>query len=136
MNDFAKGNFNLILFLSTVAGFLLPEFGDISGILILTVLSLIIFSSSFKVNFSVQFFKDRAALILSFYLVRFILLPIASFYLILPFSAFYASSVFLLFVLPAGVTAPAFTNVFGGNVALALVLLILSSFLTPLILPA
>jgi predicted Na+-dependent transporter len=135
MNDFAKRNFNLILFLSTVAGFLLPEFGEISGILILGVLSLIIFSSSFKVNFSIQFFKDRAALIFSFYLIRFILLPVACFYLILPFSPFYASSVFLLFVLPAGVTAPAFTNVFGGNVALALVLLILSSFLTPIVLP-
>lgn len=135
MNDFAKRNFNLILFLSTVAGFVLPEFGDISGILILGVLSIIIFSSSFKVNFSVAFFKERAVLIFTFYVTRFILLPVAAFYLILPFSPFYASSVFLLFVLPAGVTAPAFTNVFGGNVALALVLLILSSFLTPLVLP-
>ena len=62
-------------------------------------------------------------------------MPVALFYLILPFSSFYASCLFLLFVLPAGVTAPAFTNVFGGNVALALVLLILSSFLTPIVLP-
>ena len=135
MNDFAKRNFNLILFLSTVAGFILPQFGEISGILILCVLSLIIFSSSFKVDFSIDFFRERALLITSFYIFRFLILPVTLFYLILPFSSFYASCLFLLFVLPAGVTAPAFTNVFGGNVALALVLLILSSFLTPIVLP-
>src|SRR5690606_4551789 len=135
MNDFAKRNFNLILFLSTVAGFILPQFGEISGILILCVLSLIIFSSSFKVSFSIEFFRERALLIISFYVLRFLILPVVLFYLILPFSSFYASCLFLLFVLPAGVTAPAFTNVFGGNVALALVLLILSSILTPIVLP-
>lgn len=135
MNNFARRNFNVILFFATIAGFVLPQFGEISGFLILGVLSLIIFSSSFKVNFSVDFFKERAGTIFLFYFLRFLVLPVALFYVILPFSPFYASCVFLLFVLPAGVTAPAFTNVFGGNIALALVLLILSSFLIPVLLP-
>ena len=135
MNNFAKRNFNLILFLSTIAGFVLPQFGEISGYLILGVLSFIIFSSSFKVSFSVEFFRDRVKSLFVFYMLRFLAIPVALFYIILPFSPFYASSVFLLFILPAGVTAPAFTNVFGGNIALALVLLILSSFLIPLLMP-
>ncbi len=135
MNNFAKRNFNLILFLSTIAGFILPQFGEVSGYLILGVLSFIIFSSSFKVSFSVEFFRDRAKSLFLFYMLRFLAIPVALFYLVLPFSPFYASCVFLLFILPAGVTAPAFTNVFRGNIALALVLLILSSFLIPFLMP-
>ncbi|WPP48184.1 bile acid:sodium symporter family protein [Catalinimonas niigatensis] len=135
MNDFAKKYFNPILFLSTVLGFILPQPGEFAGTLILAVLCVIIFASSFKVDFSPDFFRSQTKTIVGFYVLRFLLLPVFLFYLIQPFSPFYATALFLLCVLPCGVTSPAFSNVFNGNVTLALALLILSSSLTPLVLP-
>lgn len=135
MNAFAKKYFNLILFLSTIAGFCLPQPGKLSGPLILTVLFIIIFASSFKVDFSPAFFRSQTRTLIWFYVLRFLILPVVLFWMIYPFSSFYATGIFLLVVLPAGVTSPAFTNVFGGNITLALALLILSSLLTPLVLP-
>jgi len=135
MNEFAKKNFNLILLVATVAGFVIPEPGEYSGPFILAVLCFIIFASSFKVDFSAAFFRAQARTIGGFYVIRFLLLPLAVFWLIYPWSAFYATAIFLFVALPAGVTSPAFTNVFGGNVSLALALLILSSSLAPLVLP-
>ncbi|MFP4096179.1 MAG: bile acid:sodium symporter family protein [Cyclobacteriaceae bacterium] len=135
MNEFAKKNFNLILLLATVAGFLLPQPGEFSGPLILAVLCFIIFASSFKVDFSPAFFKAHIFTILGFYLLRFLLLPSLLYGLVYFISPFYAGALFLLVVLPCGVTSPAFSNVFGGNVSLALALLILSSSLTPFALP-
>lgn len=135
MNEFAKKNFNLILFLATVGGFIIPDPGEYSGPIILGVLCFIIFASSFKVDFSPAFFRAQARTIGGFYLIRFLLLPLLLFWLIYPWSPFYATALFLFAALPAGVTSPAFTNVFGGNVSLALALLILSSSLTPLVLP-
>lgn len=135
MNEFAKKNFNLILFLSAVAGFCLPQPGDLSGPLILAVLYFIIFASSFQVDFSPAFFRSQTRTVIWFYVLRFLVLPVGLFWIIRPFSSFYATGVFLLCVLPAGVTSPAFTNVFSGNITLALALLILSSSFTPLVLP-
>ncbi len=135
MNEFAKKNFNLILFLSTLAGFYLPQPGAYSRPVILGFLCFIIFASSFKVRFSLSFFQSQTRLLLGFYVVRYILLPVVVFLLVQPFSSFYATALFLLVVLPSGVTSPAFTNVFNGNITLALALLILSSGLTPLVLP-
>lgn len=135
MNDFAKNNFNLILFAATIAGFILPAPGKLSGPLILLVLFIIIFSSSFKVDFSPSFFKSQTQKVVLFYIFRFLILPVLLFLAIKPFSAFYATNIFLLAVLPGGVSAPAFTNVFKGNITLALALLIISSFFAPFILP-
>ncbi len=135
MNEFAKRNFNLILFLSTIIGFVLPQPGEAAGLLILGILCFIIFASSFKVDFSPAFFRSQAQTIFLFYVLRFLLLPVAFFWVVYPFSAVYGTCLFLLAVLPVGVTAPAFTNVFGGNITLALALLILSSTFTPVVLP-
>lgn len=135
MNAFAKKNFNLILFLATVTGLVLPQPGSLSGPFILAILFLIIFASSFKVDFSPTFFKSQGKKAVLFYVLRFLVLPGALFVVIFPFSSFHATNLFLLAVLPVGVTAPAFTNVFRGNITLALALLILSSSLTPFILP-
>lgn len=135
MNEFAKKYFNLILFFATVLGFCLPQPGELSGPLILAVLCFIIFTSSFKVDFSPAFFRSQTRTLIWFYILRFLVLPVVLFWMIYPFSLFYATGVFLLVVLPAGVTSPAFTNVFNGNITLALALLILSSSFTPLALP-
>lgn len=135
MNEFAKKYFNPILFLATVLGFVLPQPGELSGSLILAVLCFIIFASSFKVDFSPDFFRAQTKTVVGFYIIRFILLPLLLFWIIQPLSPFYATALFLLCVLPCGVTSPAFSNVFNGNITLALALLILSSSLTPLVLP-
>lgn len=135
MNDLARKHFNLILFLSTVLGFVLPQPGTFSGPLILAVLCFIIFASSFKVDFSPHFFHSQTKTIIGFYALRFLLLPIILFWSIQPFSPFYATALFLLFMLPCGVTSPAFSNVFHGNITLALALLILSSVFIPFVLP-
>ena len=135
MNEFAKKYFNAILFVATITGFIMPDPGSYSGPFILAALCFIIFASSFKVDFSPVFFRKQAVTIAGFYVVRFVLLPLVLFGLLRSFSPFYATALFIMAALPAGVTSPAFANVFGGNVSLALALLILSSSLTPVVIP-
>lgn len=135
MNGFAKRYFNLILATGAALGFVMPKPPASSGSWILVILAAIIFSSSFKVDFSFAFFKTQTKTILGFYVLRFLLLPVLLFFIITQFSSLFASAILLLFLMPSGVTSPAFTNVFEGNVSLALAILILSSAFVPLVVP-
>jgi predicted Na+-dependent transporter len=135
LNTFARNYFNTILFTATIAGFLIPKPGEYSGPLILGLLAFIIFSSCFKVNFSLAFFREHSRWIIGFYLLRFIILPVVLFKVLEPIDPYFAVALALLSLMPAGVTSPAFSNVFGGNTGLSLALLILSSSLAPFVIP-
>ncbi|MEL6650863.1 MAG: bile acid:sodium symporter, partial [Bacteroidota bacterium] len=63
------------------------------------------------------------------------LLPVLLFGGAILWDDFYAQGIFLLAVLPAGVTAPALTAIFKGRMELSLILLVISSLLCPLAMP-
>lgn len=70
------------------------------------------------------------------YLIRFLFLPTLLFVMAQGMMPSYADGIFLLSVAPSGISSPGLTMLFGGNVVLAIALLILSTLLSPLIIPA
>jgi predicted Na+-dependent transporter len=128
--QFIRQYFGLLLLLSCAIGMMVPSFGDITPRLIMFSLAFIIFCSFFQIEFSVRALTADFTLSLQFYLIRFVLIPVAVFFGFKWFSEFYALLMLLLFLLPAAVASPSFTILFGGKPDLSLKILIYSSFLS------
>lgn len=71
-----------------------------------------------------------------FYLSRFILVPLAVFYVFNFLGTAYTSPLFLFAALPPGISTPAMNRLFGGNVALSFSIVILGNLLVPFVLPS
>ncbi|MFK7922888.1 MAG: hypothetical protein AB8H47_13065, partial [Bacteroidia bacterium] len=131
-----KRYFSLILLGGMGLGLLLPiDLGENLKYLIWAELFIIILLSYFQMELKLADIRAQSWRILGFYIVRFVLFPSLLFLLINPWDDFYSQGVFLLAVLPVGVTAPALTAIFKGRMELSLILLVLSSMLTPLVMP-
>jgi predicted Na+-dependent transporter len=135
MLPFISRYFGLLLLVSCIIGMLVPSFGDITPRLVMFALAFIIFCSFFRIDLSAGAIMADFALSLKFYLSRFVILPVAIFFAVKWFSEFYALIMLLLFLLPAAVSSPSFTILFGGKPDLSLKILIYSSFLSVLAIP-
>lgn len=111
----------------------LPEFSVANTIMI--SLGVIIFTSFFRVDLNKDLFIGDIKSLLIFFIIRFLVFPVAIYFLLQPVAPFYALSFFLLFLMPAAVSSPAFTLMFNGNVSLAIKILVFSSFLSILSIP-
>lgn len=135
INDFINRYFGMLLLISAIAGlFIKIPVKDISKIIIVA-LGAIIFSSFFKVSLDKQLFREDTKNAFIYLIVRFVVLPVIVYYLFSFFSPFYSVIFFLLMILPAAVSSPAFTLMYGGKVSLALKILVLTSFLSILTIP-
>jgi predicted Na+-dependent transporter len=134
--QFIHRYFGLLLLLSCLIGMMVPSFGDITPRLVMIALAFIIFCSFFQIEFSPRALAADFTLSLQFWLIRFILIPVAVFLILRWFSEFYALLMLLIFLLPAAVASPSFTILFGGKPDLSLKILIYSSFLSVLSIPA
>jgi len=79
--------------------------------------------------------KSGVGLTLKFYLLRYAVLPVIVFFAFRWISDFYAPVLLLMFLLPAAVSSPSFTLLFGGRFDLSLKLLLISSFLSVISIP-
>ena len=122
--------FGLLLLLSCVIGMIVPSFGTITPRLIMFALAFIIFCSYFQIEFSTRALAADFTLSLQFCLLRFVLVPVVVFLGLKWFSEFFALIMLLIFLLPAAVSSPSFTILFGGKPELSLKILIYSSFLS------
>ncbi len=128
--------FGPILLGAIVVGLVLPiDLGPYLTVAIWTELFLLIFFSYFQINWKVRDLLRDSVWVSLFYLLRFVLLPVAVYGVLAPVSAFYANVLFLLVLAPAGISAPALTGLFGGSVEVSMLVLIVSSLLCPLVLP-
>lgn len=135
MNKFIRKYFSLILLATFFLGLISPDIGEYTAPVIIAALILIIFTSFFKIDLSRKALLENTRKALIFYVLRFIALPVLIFFLLVGFSDFYAISALLVFLLPAAVASPAFTDLFKANVNLSLNILIYSSFLSILSIP-
>ena len=133
MRHFIESHFGFILLLSVAVGLVAPISGvpdDSTSV----ALAMLTYASCFKLRdggFSDINWREIAR----FYLVRYILLPIILFavaHVILPE---YALGVFLLALVPAAVSSPAFAHMFGGRVPPAFAITIMSTLLAPFLIP-
>jgi predicted Na+-dependent transporter len=133
--QFIRKYFGLLLLLSCMIGMVVPSFGDITPRLVMIALAFIIFCSFFQIEFSLSALAADFTLSLQFYLIRFVLMPVVVFFVLKWFSEFYALLMLLIFLLPAAVSSPSFTILFGGKPDLSLKILVYSSFLSVVSIP-
>jgi len=133
--QFIQRYFGLLLLLSCLIGMMVPSFGDVTPRLVMIALAFIIFCSFFQIEFSPKALAADFTLSFQFYLIRFVLIPVIVFFLLKWFSEFYALLMLLIFLLPAAVSSPSFTILFGGKPDLSLKILVYSSFLSVVSIP-
>jgi BASS family bile acid:Na+ symporter len=128
--------FGPILISSVLLGLILPvDLGDYLPFAIWTELFVLIFLSYFSVKWEGRKLLRQGMMALGFYGLRFWLLPVLVFFLLAPFSHFYALVLFLLVLLPSGITTPALSSIFGGRVEVSMLVLLLSNLLSPFVIP-
>lgn len=130
LNQFISRYFGVILLTSAIVGLLVPVGHHDTSLIIVISLAVVIFSSFFRVTLNKSLFTSDWREISVYFLVRFVLLPILLFYIISPFSGFYATVFFLLMLLPSAVSSPAFSAMNEGSVPLALKVLMFTNFVT------
>ena len=135
LNAFINRFFGLILLMAAVSGLFIPSIGLDTATLIILSLATIIFASFFKVELNRNLITDDLVPASGYFAMRFVILPVAAYFLIGLLNPFYATAFLLLLLLPAAVSSPAFTAMFNGNVSLSLKILVFSSFLSILTLP-
>lgn len=127
--------FSVILLASCLTGMFVPSFGESTSIIVIASLACVIFSSFFQINLSFQSLMADLRISVLFILIRFILLPAALFVAINTFSSLSALVILLTMLLPAGVSSPAFSALFGGKPDLSLKILLFTSFLSIITIP-
>lgn len=134
--DFIRRYFGLLLLLSCLTGMVAPSFGDASPVIVMTALAFIVFCSYFQTGFSPEVLRSDLALAVRFWALRFLIIPPAVFFLLRPFSPFFALAMLLMLLLPAAVSSPSFSAIFGGKADLSLKILLYSNFLAVCTIPA
>src|SRR5690606_744770 len=129
-----QNNLNPILFGSLLIGIFCPGLEGLPSSGIIVIIIAILFLACTKIDG-----KDLAAIsireALTFYLLRFMLLPLILLQISLATFPTLANGVFLMALMPAGVASAALANLLGGSVSLALSVTAISTLLTPFIVP-
>ncbi|MFO7659020.1 MAG: hypothetical protein R6W78_18315 [Bacteroidales bacterium] len=130
VNSFINRYFGIILLVSAISGLFIP-LPDVNTVNIIMIsLAVIIFSSFFRIALNRELFTKDIKPVSLFFFLRFLVIPVAAFYLLHLFSSFYAIAFLLLLLMPAAVSSPSFSAMFNGNVSLALKILVFTSFLS------
>lgn len=134
IRNFIEAHFGLVLLLSCAVGLAAPMLASVPDFSASVALAMLTYASCFKLRdggFAEIDWKN----IISFYALRYLLLPIILLFAARLISPTYAAGVFLLALLPTAVSSPAFAHMFGGKAAPAFALVILSTTLAPFIIP-
>lgn len=114
---------------------LVPEVGKEASYLILGFLFLIIFTSFFQFELHRDTLKQHLLFSILFTAVRYIIIPVAIFYLVDGWDRFWAFALAFLFLLPPGVSSPAIVSLLKGNFQLAISILVFGNIIALLTIP-
>ena len=132
---FISRYFGMLLLFSCMIGLLVPSVGSSTSLIVILSLAFIIFCSFFQINFSASAMSADMEISFAFWLVRYVIIPVIAYFAFKWISEFYALLLLLSFILPAAVSSPAFSAIFGGKPDLSLKILLYSSFLAVLTIP-
>ncbi len=131
---FAENNYTLILLMASLLGLGIPGIQDAPNSLFNILLAIVMFVAFLQPNASMKR-ELNIPRVISFYVLRFIALPIGLFCLTSVYLPAYSESVFVFSLLPAGMLAFTFTGFLQGDTLLSLSIILLSSLLAPIIIP-
>lgn len=133
IRTFIESHFGFILLLSVAVGLVAP-LSNIPDNAASVALAMLTYASCFKLRDG-GFADIDWREITRFYIFRYIILPVMLFALAHFIVPDYALGVFLLALVPAAVSSPAFAHMFGGSVPPAFAISIVSTLLAPFMIP-
>jgi BASS family bile acid:Na+ symporter len=141
MNASIRLNDILLVFVvisSMAAAIIFPDFGSRFRALPFYCLMIIFFLSYLSIDLASvwKILKGHSAQILVFSVMKLGILPVIIYFVFYYIAPNYALSALLLTGVSAGVVAPMISNMVGGNSALVLVVVVITSALAPFTLPA
>jgi predicted Na+-dependent transporter len=134
-NLFISRYFGVILLSSALSGLFMPVFRVDTSLIIVVSLATVIFASFFKVTVDKSLFTSDWGEISIYFIIRFVVLPVAIYFLVSLINPFYAVVTYFIMVLPSAVSSPAFSAMNEGSVPLALKILIFTNFVTIVTIP-
>ncbi|MBY0407244.1 MAG: hypothetical protein K2Q01_06085, partial [Rickettsiales bacterium] len=111
-----ESRFGLVLLSGALMGLALPGIDRLPNASAVLVLALLMFISCYRLRDG-GFASVRVGQLLGFWVVRYSVLPAGMWLVAKGIAPDYAVGVFLLAVLPAGVSSPAIAHIYGGVVA-------------------
>jgi BASS family bile acid:Na+ symporter len=129
----------LVVVLSSMAvGIIFPDFSSLFQGLPIYCLMVLFALSYLSIELATVWrtLKDHSKTILTFTVLKSLILPVVVFYIFKIFAPAYALSALLLIGVSTGVVAPFISNLVKGNSALVLVVVVITSALVPITLPA
>ena len=129
-----EGHFSAMLLLACGLGLVLPGLGDLPNETAIATLAALMFLSFFSLREG-EWKSLHWPSLCVYYVLRYGVTPWLLWLAVRPFSPDYAVGVFLLGTLPAAVSSPAIANIYGGAIAPAFVIVIVSQLATPFLVP-
>jgi len=126
---------NTVLVIAVVVGMLLPGLENTPDIYVPFMLGIMVFFLCSKMSVA-ELSGLAIPTVLLFYVLRFLVFPLALYALALVLVPSFAIGILLIALVPVGVTTPTLVGSVNGNVALAFVLTVASSLLAPFVIPA
>lgn len=128
----------IVVIASMAAAIIFPDFGSLFQALPVYCVMANFFLSYLSIDFESvwRVLSGHGRQIMSFTLMKLIILPVLLFYILSFIAPSYALSALLLTGVSTGVTAPFISNIVRGNSSLVLVVVVITSALAPLTLPA
>ena len=134
MRRLIEDHFTLVLLLSCAVGLCVPQIGRLPDNAAAIVLGLLTFFSCFRLRDG-GFSEISWPKIVAFYICRYVALPLVLWFIAKQLIPAHATAIFLMALVPTAVSSPAFVNIFGGHVASAFAIVLLSTLAAPLLIP-
>ncbi|MGZ6290815.1 MAG: bile acid:sodium symporter family protein [Syntrophales bacterium] len=128
----------IVVLSSMAAGIVFPNFSSLFQSLPIYCLMVLFALSYLSIELDIVWrtLKDHSKTILAFTVLKSLILPVAVFYIFKVIAPTYALSALLLIGVSTGVVAPFISNLVKGNSPLVLVVVVITSVLVPITLPA
>ncbi|MDX2072841.1 MAG: hypothetical protein SFX19_00570 [Alphaproteobacteria bacterium] len=133
IRTFIESHFGFVLLAAAAVGLVAP-LGNVPDDSASVALAMLTYASCFKLRDG-GFSTIRWNEVARFYVLRYLLLPVGLFAVAHALVPDYALGVFLLALVPAAVSSPAFAQLFGGSVPPAFAIVMVSTCLAPFLIP-
>ncbi len=134
ISQFLRTRFTTILLAFVVLGFIVPGVEHIPAQVMILFLAILIFVSAFQISLGeVKAISPWHPAV--FYLLRYPVLAVLLWLIVQGVYPALATAVLLLSLAPAGVASPGVTSIYNGNVSLSILIVVISAFLAPFLIP-
>lgn len=135
VKHYIETHFGAVLLGGCLLGLVVPQIAELPASTAVLVLALLMFFSCYRLGEG-GFAAMRWKHVCVFWFCRYGILPLVLWGIAKLVVPGYALGVFLLTVVPAGVSSPAIAHIYGGLVAPGFAIVILSQLATPFLIPA